>query len=119
MRFTLVLIPLIAHIYVIASQNTIYNFGLCITGQLGRLQLESKVKFLLEPLILRRNNAIDIVLILEDNDELVYVNGHGDRQLLYNSSDEIVEGNKLTLTFLNVTLLILHSFAALLKKSHR
>ena len=85
--------PLIAHIYVIAlAQNETYTFGLCITGQLGRLQLESKVKFLLEPLILRRNNAIDIVLILEDNDELVHVNGQGYKQLLYNSSRAIVEG---------------------------
>jgi hypothetical protein len=92
MRYNLVF-PLIAHIYVVAlAQNKTHTFGLCITGQLGRLQLESKIKYLLEPLVQRKNNAIDIVLILEDNDELVHVNGQGYKQLLYNSSRAIVEG---------------------------
>jgi hypothetical protein len=66
------------------------SYGVCITGQMGRLELETKVSRILRPLW-KRKDKVDIVLVLSASNNTIFVNGNKtENQILYNTTDDII-----------------------------
>ena len=54
------------------------RIGVCITGQIGRLELESKIKHIFKPLTDTKLVKVDVVIILGNESTSVHLNGHKD-----------------------------------------
>jgi len=54
------------------------RIGVCITGQIGRLELESKIKHIFKPLTDTKLVKVDVVIILGNESTTVHLNGHED-----------------------------------------
>mgnify|MGYP003385416289 CR=1 FL=1 len=68
------------------------RIGLCITGQIGRLELESKMEHIIKPLSKTGLVTVDVVLVLGNNSRSEYLHGVKDaNQAVYTTELRIAE----------------------------